>query len=101
MDELPWLTHADFADRVGETFEVPDAGQSLELEEATESDVAGGSGPDAVARNQFSLVFSGPLDQALGQGTARLVHPDLGDLLLFLVPLGPNADAMRYEAAFA
>jgi len=29
------------------------------------------------------------------------VHPDLGDLLLFLVALGPDAGAMRYEAAFA
>jgi hypothetical protein len=36
------------------------------------------------------------------QGTYSLGHAELGDLELFLVPLGPDGDArMRYEAAFA
>jgi hypothetical protein len=98
---MEWLTHADFADRVGEAFEVPDAGLVLTLAEASESSEAGGPGPGGRTRNQFSLVFTGPLDGAMEQGTVRVVHPDLGEQHLFLVPLGPEGDAMRYEAAFA
>jgi hypothetical protein len=98
---MEWLTHADFADRVGEVFEVPDAGLVLALVEATESSEPGGPGPDGRTRNQFSLVFTGPLDRAMGQGTVRVVHPELGEQHLFLVPLGPEGDTMRYEAAFA
>jgi hypothetical protein len=37
----------------------------------------------------------------LAQGTYRLSHPQLGELELFLVPLGPAAEGMQYEAAFA
>jgi hypothetical protein len=101
VDELPWLTHADFAGRVGETFEAPDAGQVLDLVETTDGPASGGSHPDGRSRNQFSLVFAGPPDRALAQGTVRLEHPDLGELFVFLVPIGPHDGSMRYEAAFA
>jgi uncharacterized protein DUF6916 len=102
--ELPWLTHSQFADRVGETFDVrvdSVAVLALTLAEATVSDVPGGIGPDGAERAQFSLVFSGPPQPFLPQGTYRLEHDELGALELFLVPIGPDADAMRYQAAFA
>ena len=101
MADTHWLTHADFADRVGEDFEVPDLGLVLALAEATESSEPGGPGPEGQTRNQFSLVFAGPLDQTMEQGTVRVTHPDLGEQHLFLVPLGTEAGTMRYEAAFA
>lgn len=101
MDGQAWLTHADFADRVGEAFAVPDAGFELTLAEATESSEPGGRGPDGRTRHQFSLVFTGPLDHTMEQGTVRIEHPDLGEQHLFLVPLGPQGDAMRYQAVFA
>lgn len=80
---------------------MPDAGLVLALAEATESSEPGGPGPEGRTRNQFALVFTGPLDQTMAQGTVRVVHPDLGEQHLFLVPLGPQGNAMRYEAAFA
>ncbi len=98
---MQWLTHADFADRVGEAFELPDAGLVLTLAETAESSEPGGPGPEGQSRHQFSLYFTGPLDPAIEQGIVRLVHADLGEQHLFLVPLGPRGDAMRYEAAFA
>jgi hypothetical protein len=104
VDGLPWLTHADFADRVGDRFEaVVDAGPRvpLTLAQAVESPVAGGTGPDGTVRMQFALEFRGPLARALPQGTVSLVHEGLGTLDVFLVPLGPRADEMRYEAVFA
>jgi hypothetical protein len=96
-----WLTHADFAGLVGEEFEVPDAGQVLRLVRADELEAPGGRGPDGRTRQQFSLLFHGPLASALEQGTVRMVSAGLGEQYVFLVPLGPDGDAMRYEAAFA
>lgn len=104
MDALPWLTHADFAARVGEVFEVVrEDGSSvpLTLRTATEGSEAGGPGPDGATRLQFSLEFHGPAETPLSQATYRLVNDELGGLDLFLVPLGPRAGSMRYEAAFA
>jgi hypothetical protein len=103
VDELQWLTHSLFADRVSENFEVREesvAPVTLTLVETAESDAAGGTGPDGVTRQQFSLVFRGPLEPVLPQQIHRLEHADLGVLTLFLVPLGPDSTGMRYEAAF-
>jgi len=100
----PWLTLADFADLVGDEFTLalPDGGEvSLTVDEVTAGGRDGGAGPDGTSREQFSVVFRGPLDPALGQGTQELHHAGLGDLALFLVPVGADADGLRYEAAFA
>lgn len=99
-----WLTYDLFADRVGEAFDVtlqegPDI--SLELVDATESAEPGGPGPDGQERQQFSLVFRGPATLALTQATYRLDHAELGELDLFLVPIGRDSEGVRYEAAFA
>jgi uncharacterized protein DUF6916 len=97
-----WLTYDDFAGRESERFEVTGGGsppQPLELAEATQSTVPGGVGPDGRQRLQFSLVFRG--QAGLAQGTYRLEHAELGELDLFLVPIGPEDGSMRYEAAFA
>jgi len=48
----------------------------------------------------YSLVFSGPSDHPLGQGTYELAHETLGVQSLFLVPLGPAGDGFDYEAVF-
>jgi hypothetical protein len=100
-----WLTCADFAPHVGERFEVAAEGGSVTvpmvLAEATEGTEPGGPGPDGEVRLQFSLVFRGPHEPALPQGTFPVAHADLGDLVLFLVPIGRDSDGLRYEAAFA
>ena len=104
MARIDWLTHDVFARRVSEQFDVT-VGEgtsiTLVLVEATESSVLGGHGPDGQERLQFSLVFRGPATQPLPQQTYRLRHAELGELDLFLVPLGPDAEGMLYEAAFA
>lgn len=99
-----WLTYDDFEPQVGTTFEVvaPDGAPAvLELVDATESAAAGGRGPSGEERKQFSLVFRGPVDRPLGQGTRELRHDELGELVIFLVPIQPDAEGLRYEAAFA
>jgi len=104
MEATGWLTYDDFADRVGEQFELrgPEgASVSMELAEVTQGAELGGPGPDGQARVQFSLLFKGPSDPVLTQGTRALTHPALGELALFLVPIGADAHGIRYEAAFA
>lgn len=104
MASAEWLTHADFAGRVGDSFTVTagdGAAPPLELVEATESSEPGGQGPDGQTRMQFSLLFRGPTTPVLAQATYRLSHAELGDLDLFLVPVGIEPDGLRYQAVFA
>ena len=104
MADLEWLTCADFVGRVGDTFDMAADGAAVspvELVEVTESTEPGGKGPDGQTRNQFSLVFRGPTSPDLPQGTYVLTHEELGELVLFLVPIGADSDGIRYEAAFA
>uniref|UniRef100_UPI0035B31888 DUF6916 family protein n=1 Tax=Nocardioides simplex TaxID=2045 RepID=UPI0035B31888 len=99
-----WLDFEDFSGLVGERFTTvvgDDAEVLLTLTEAVLGAEPGGPGPDGTPRRQFSLVFAGPALPALGQGTRELSHAGLGVVALFLVPVGGDADGIRYQAAFA
>ena len=48
----------------------------------------------------FSLFFHGPSDPFVSQGTHKLKHSHLGELELFLVPVGRDKNGFQYEAAF-
>jgi hypothetical protein len=93
------LKIGDFFERVGEGFRVPFAGGAIEITllEVTSLARADHAGP---RRAPFSLIFRGPLRPALVQHTWPLEHPALGRLEVFLVPIGPDASGMRYEAVF-
>ena len=62
-----------------------------------------------VSRVPFSVLFHGPCEPVMPQGTYRLEHEQLGALDIFIVPVGPGAPAapgeavtaMRYEAVFS
>jgi hypothetical protein len=49
---------------------------------------------------QFSLLFAGPPSPLLPQGTYALQHARMGEVSLFLVPLGPRNGRMIYQAVF-
>lgn len=51
-------------------------------------------------RAGFSLVFESEGGPTLPQRIYRLEHPSLGAMDVFLVPVGPGAAGMRYEAVF-
>lgn len=94
---LDQLTVKDFSSRLQETFrlEIPDGGSmDLRLIEAT---VLGGPPTN---RDPFSLVFEGAPEPILHQAVYRLHNDGMGTLELFLVPLGPFADGVRYESVF-
>jgi hypothetical protein len=69
----------------------------IELIEARSS----GAAAAGMSRDPFSLMFNGPREPLLAQGTYRLSHPALGEFELFIVPIGQDADGTRYEAVFA
>lgn len=49
-------------------------------------------------RDPFSIVFVTETAENYGQQLYVLKHADLGEVTLFLVPLGPKGDGMSYEA---
>jgi hypothetical protein len=108
---LETLTAEDFQGKHGTRFRL--SGESAEggspasfeaeLAEVNEHPAAAGT-----FRAPFSLVFHGPLEPVMPQGTYRVEHEHFGTVALFIVPVGPNASAesgeaptaMRYEAVF-
>jgi hypothetical protein len=75
---------------------MPDGLGESELIDVDEPEPAGAG----ALRAPFSLVFRGPLEPLLPQGIHRLEHDALGELDLFLVPIGPDEAGTRYEAVF-
>jgi len=88
-------THADFSARLGDAFEVRVAEHRVPMtldavQELPDSGREGGS---------FRLEFLGPSDQFLGQGMFPFLSGD-ERFELFIVPVGQDADRIRYEAIF-
>jgi hypothetical protein len=48
----------------------------------------------------FSIYFRGPSGAFLAQGIHKLKHEKLGELGIFLVPIGQDQDGFQYEAVF-
>lgn len=51
-------------------------------------------------QESFSLMFRGPLTPFVPQGTRILRHAELGEMAIFLVPVGQEKDGFQYEAVF-
>lgn len=51
-------------------------------------------------RHPFSLFFEGPNSFLLKQHTYRVTHEELGEMEIFLVPVGQTATVYQYEAVF-
>jgi len=93
------LTFGDFSGRVGEEFrlEGPSGAVSLKLVEVVDLARRDNPGP---RRPPFSLIFRGPQASVLPQRIWPLTHETLGRLEIFIVPIGPDASGMQYEAVF-
>lgn len=86
-----------FQTHVDTTFHVDGDGDRIPLRLAEVIDGRGGGGVQ-----RFSLLFHGPADRLLPQGTYSLHHDALGSLLLFIVPvIGSNEERIVYEACFS
>jgi len=96
---LETLTYDQMRELVGTRFSIDLDGQLCELvltnaAKVMESEAA------RLARNPFSLHFTGPAEPFLPQRTYPMHHEKLGTLEIFLVPIGRTAGGFTYEAVF-
>ncbi len=95
---LDTLTLNHWRECLGQDFQVhfgPEA--KLDLRLVTVTPLGAESG---YRRQPYSLLFTGPLTPLLPQATYPLRNELMGELGIFLVPLGAQGQAMRYEAIF-
>ncbi len=93
---LESFTVQTFSRHLGSTFRIhPDASSSLGFELISATRLGEGS-----AGRPFSIVFRGPGDVLLPQRIYRMEHEEIGVFDLFLVPIGPDEEGLRYEAVF-
>ena len=97
--DLEQLAHETFLPLVDSTFAVGDPGSTALGLRLAATGSAGAGLPGR--REPFSLIFHGPLRPLLPQGIHRLLHPELGEIAIFLVPVGPVGQAMQYQAIFS
>ena len=95
--DLATLKLEDFAPHLDADFEMQSSGGVLPLK-LVKADPAGASGREGGA---FSLLFAAPAGTSLPQAIYPVVHPALGVMEIFLVPIGPFAGGRGYQAIFA
>lgn len=96
MLDLGALRPADFTPLVGQAFRVVVGETGLEVTLGEVRPLP----PHAYREEPFALLFRGPRQPVLAQRTHTLVHPQLGTLALFLVPVQGGGDGVAYEAIF-
>jgi len=93
------LTLEDWIPHVGSTFafhhQADRESTEVTLTSATSLGMERPSGHSA-----YSVVFSGPKSPSWEQGLIRVSHTSIGMLDVFMVPIGENEEARRYEAVF-
>ncbi|HYH21253.1 MAG TPA: hypothetical protein VD995_21815 [Azospirillum sp.] len=95
------LTIDDFADKIGQPFKIKFE-DDVEIDLALTKVELGKHKLPGAARDPFSVIFSGPENLRLSQGTFPLEHETLGSLPIFIVPVGQNADGtISYQAVFS
>lgn len=99
MTDLTTLTAADFEPRLHQTMALRFTPEVTLDAVLTEVKRLGGS-TDAFPRPFSFVLRTAQKNQYYPQATYLLVHPDKGELPVFLVPLGPDEHGMRYEAVF-
>lgn len=101
MRDLDSVTKDDFDRHLGAEFEL-ELGSDTSLTLALiSSDPLPSDGVERPTRAPFSLVFRSPGERRHApQRIYTVRHPELGAIEIFLVPIGPDDEGMRYEAVF-
>lgn len=97
------LTMNDFRAHLNETFRLEEEGLPVrELQLIQVDELPANVAADAEdARQPFSLIFRETAATSyLAQRIYQLAHAQMGELTVFLVPIGPDRVGMRYEAVF-
>ena len=98
--ELHSLRAADFTPYLHQFLAIrftPEVRLEAELIEVKETENYTG-----IERTPFFIVLrTGQKQGYYPQGIYTVEHPEKGDLHIFLVPLGPDAKGIKYEAVFS
>lgn len=101
MKDLDRLAKDDFDPHVGEDFELELGGDKTLSLELVSSHPLSTYTLDGATRTPFSLIFRSPGERRHApQQIYTVRHAELGAMEIFLVPIGPDEDSMRYEAVF-
>ncbi|MEO8334728.1 MAG: hypothetical protein ABI664_07140 [bacterium] len=97
---LETFTHETFEPFVGKPFAVMVGNERFMPTHLIEVKPLALDGDTRRKRSPFSLLFRGPAGGHLPQDIYDLKSDDLDVPGVFLVPLGPDAEGMLYEAVF-
>ena len=98
MAEQP--TEESFSKHIDTKFRVQlEAPQPVELKLVEVRRYTSGSNEQG-GMERFSAFFYGPPDIFLQQGMYPLRHEEMGDIEIFLVPVGQDERGFRYEAVY-
>lgn len=103
MNVLDKLTSDDFLPYLNQIFHLyaePDKVLDVELIEVVPGDASPERVKSGLRKQAFAITFRGPKDTYLPQRIYRIEHREFGAIEIFLVPIGPDAQGMRYEAVF-
>jgi hypothetical protein len=94
---LEKITHKSFESIVGETVDLKAGDVSFRADVESVNLLRQNPGQ---GRQSFSVELQAHDATNHGQQMYQLSHPNLGDLSLFLVPVGPGESGMCYEIVF-
>ena len=100
------LTLSLFEPHVGSSFQIMLNGEpalELKLAELEDLTVKERQRDPSITASPFSMIFHGPLTPIAPQSIYDLSHAQLGQLQIFLVPIGPDKQTrqnMQYQAIF-
>ena len=90
------LTHEEFSKHLNSTFRIrlsPEQTLDARLVEISEHMVS-------TRQERFAIVFLTSNDILLPQAIRQFEHDEMGNLQLFIVPIGRDEEGTRYEAVF-
>lgn len=91
------LTRERWASWLEQDFRIPAGAEVLLLRLQR---VSSGMHPSDLTRDAYALEFLGPASPVVSQGTYTMTHEGLGELPIFIVPVGRNRNGVVYEAVF-
>ena len=98
------LQSTDFSPYLNDEFRIRTSSDDfleIELLEVTEIGSPPPEDRNTPKRRPFSVVFRGPMDAPIPQDIYEIEHEKMGAFSIFIVPIGPDGEGLRYEAVFA
>lgn len=94
------LVFQDFADKVEQIFVISDQNVPAIPLTLAQAELLPAKQARPGIRPPFSLTFLAKDPRVLPQRLYRMEHNELGDLTIFLVPIGKDAQGVSYQATF-